>query len=83
MGSLQVQRKRDTSKIGQVQIVPGDRDLIPSAWKRVIAIQFVVVFLKLMYMGIVAVTVREPEDPRFQSDDARCVMVFRMLRGIR
>lgn len=56
--------------------------MIPSTWKRVIAIQFVVVFLKFVYMGIVAGAVGEPEDPRLQSDNARCVRIVRMLRAI-
>ena len=82
MGGSQVQRKRDTSEIAEVHIIPEIRDLIPSMWKRVMVIQFVVVFLKSMYMGIVAGAVGEPEDPRLQSDKARCIRIVRMLRAI-
>ena len=61
MGSLQVQRKRDVSKIVELQMVPKVRDLIPSTWKGVVAIQLIVVFIELVYMGIVVGSHREPE----------------------
>jgi hypothetical protein len=51
-------------------MVPKVRNLIPSTWKGVVAIQFVVIFIELMHMGIVPGSVGEPEGPMFQSDYA-------------
>jgi hypothetical protein len=82
MGSFRVQRKRDMSEIVESQMVPEVRNLIPSTWKGVIAIQFVVIFVELMYMGIVPGSVGEPEGPMFQSDYARCLRIVCMHSAI-